>query len=266
MKGNEFGNLSEWFQEYVRSFYTDDDFIQQNIILKEEHSLRVVENAVLIAEAGKLDDEDLFLARTIALFHDIGRFEQIRKYRTFRDSDSENHANLGVRVLKEEKVLSNLPASEQKLILTAIGCHNMHILPDIPDKKTHLHSRIIRDADKLDIYKVFTDHFAIRAESPNSALDQEMPDTHGYSKVIIDDLMNNKIASMQDVRNYNDLNLTRLAWVFDMNTVKAMQLLRERGYIEKIIAVLPQSKEIDELHSHLENYIDNILENKTSGP
>jgi putative nucleotidyltransferase with HDIG domain len=260
MKENDFSAFKKWFHVYVSSFYTDDGFIQKNIILKEEHSIRVCDNATFIAKAEKLNDEDFYLARTIALFHDIGRFEQIKKYRTFRDSDSENHAMLGVKILKAERVLSCLPDHEQKIILAAIGHHNMYILPDSLDSRTLLHSKIIRDADKIDIYKVLIDYFSIKKDSPNPALDLELPNTSEYSPALVQDIFNNRIASTKDVRTCNDMNLTRLAWIFDMNFVETVRLIKERGYIEKIIATLPKNSEIMKLRIYLEGYMDLILD------
>jgi HD superfamily phosphodiesterase len=106
MKKEDFLNLKAWFKDYVRSFHSEDTLILQNVRLKEEHTSRVCENSSRIAISEKLDEEDYYLAVTIALLHDIGRFEQISKYKTFHDSESENHALLGVRVLRSAGVLS----------------------------------------------------------------------------------------------------------------------------------------------------------------
>ncbi|MEZ5335274.1 MAG: HD domain-containing protein [Methanolobus sp.] len=260
MKENDFLFFKEWFSKYVSDFYSDDEFVNENIRLKEEHSIRVCENASLIALAENLDDANIYLAKTIALFHDIGRFEQFRKYRTFRDSDSENHALLGVKVLREENVLSILPGSEQKIILAAIANHNKRILPDIADKEILFHSQIIRDADKLDIYKILTDYFEVRKKSPNPALELELPDTPGYSSDLVGELFENRVAVMKNIKTCNDMNLARLAWVFDMNFAETLRLVREQKYIDKFISTLPQTEEIKMLEKHLESVIDAILE------
>ncbi|ABE51930.1 HD domain-containing protein [Methanococcoides burtonii] len=262
MKEKEFLSFRDWFHRYVSSFYTDDDFIQQNVMLKEGHSVRVCDNASLITKAEKLADDDLYLAKTIALFHDIGRFEQINKYRTFRDTDSENHALLGVNILKTEEVISGLKDEEQKIILTAIRNHNVHILPSLPDRRTLLHCKIIRDADKLDIYKVLTDYFIVKADFPNPALDLGLPDSSEYSRDLLQDILNNRVASTKNVKTCNDMNLTRLSWIFDMNFIETIRLVRERDYIGKIVTALPQNYEIAEIRIYLEKYMNTILEGR----
>jgi putative nucleotidyltransferase with HDIG domain len=157
MKKEDFLNLRAWFQNYVRSFYSEDTFISQNVNLKEDHSIWVCENASMIAISEGMDEENYYLALAIALLHDIGRFEQISKYRTFNDRRSENHALLGVKILKSEGILAFVSPEEQEIILTAIQNHNLRNISAELDGKTLVHARLIRDADKLDIYKILDD-------------------------------------------------------------------------------------------------------------
>ena len=259
MDEESFNGLRSWFDTYVRSFYTNDNFIQQNITLKEEHSIRVCENAALIAASENVDEDDYYLAKTIALLHDVGRFEQISKYRTFKDSESENHAVLGVKVLKSANVLGSLPVDEQKIILLAIVNHNRFRIKGNFDKRTLFHAKLIRDADKLDIYKVLLDHYNIKHKIPNDALDLGLPDNPDYSPEIVKEILENKVASINHVRTCNDMNLTRLAWLFDMSFRETFRLVKKRGFIEKLIATLPENEEISSLHTHLSKYTDLVL-------
>ncbi|MDK2830864.1 MAG: hypothetical protein PWQ51_2157 [Methanolobus sp.] len=259
MDEEKFNELKTWFHNYVGSFYTDDSFIQLNVILKEEHSIRVCENASLIAASEKLDNNDYFLAKTIALLHDIGRFKQISKYRTFKDSDSENHAVLGVKVLKAEGILSNLPATEQKIILLAVVNHNRFRIKGNLDERTLLHAKLIRDADKLDIFKVLLEHHNQKDEIPNPALELGLPDKAEYSTVIVKELLQNKVASVSHVKTCNDMNLTRLAWLFDLNFRETFSLVKKHGFIDKLISTLPQNAEIEALRTHLNEYMDKML-------
>ncbi|SFM29532.1 HD domain-containing protein [Methanolobus profundi] len=259
MKKEDHLVFRNWFDEYVRSFYSDDPLVQQNIILKEEHSIRVCENASLIALSEKVDETNYSLAMTIALFHDIGRFEQFSKYRTFRDTESENHATLGVKVLKREGVLSNISREDRRTILLAIAEHNRFMITGNLDERTLFHAKLIRDADKLDIYKVLVDQ--VNSNTTNPALYLGFPDTEEYSPEIVQEILDNKVASVKHVRTCNDMNLTRLAWVFDINFVETMKLLRERKYIDDLIATLPENDEILSLHAHLNEYMASVLEN-----
>jgi putative nucleotidyltransferase with HDIG domain len=97
--------LKAWFSNYVRTFYDENPEVQQNIVLKEEHTLRVCSEIVAIGQDLELNQNELRLAEIIALLHDIGRFEQYRNYGTFSDSRSENHAELGVKIIEREDLL-----------------------------------------------------------------------------------------------------------------------------------------------------------------
>ena len=89
------------FSQYVKPY----DITNEKISLKIKHTFRTVEVARLIANDLKLAKEQALLAELISLLHDIGRFEQIRRYDTFRDIDSIDHADLGVEILfKEGKI------------------------------------------------------------------------------------------------------------------------------------------------------------------
>ena len=61
--------------------------------------------------------------------HDAGRFPQYRRWRTFRDSESDNHARLGLEVMREQQVLAHLSPDEQLLIEEAVRFHNLLALP-----------------------------------------------------------------------------------------------------------------------------------------
>ena len=97
--------LKARFGDYVRRFASDDPIVQENMDLKAEHTRRVCEAILDVGRSLRLSAEDLCLAETSALLHDIGRFEQYRCYRTFADYKSEDHAALGVKVIQTERAL-----------------------------------------------------------------------------------------------------------------------------------------------------------------
>ena len=88
----ELKDLKSWFAKYVMSFQHADPEIQQNITLKEDHTHRVCKAIVEIGVALGLHHDALRLAEAIALLHDIGRFEQFTRYRTFMDMRFKSHA------------------------------------------------------------------------------------------------------------------------------------------------------------------------------
>jgi uncharacterized protein (DUF1697 family) len=245
----------KWFLSYVNQFSSPDSFIQANIKLKIEHTARVCENILLLAKAEKLEEKNFMLAETIALFHDLGRFEQFVKYRTFNDLESENHALLGAKILEKTEILSLLSKEEQDLILKAIEYHNIMEIPSFAENSKGLlfYLKLIRDADKLDILKLLSEESLEKERSKTSALDFYLPDTPGFSRQIVRDILNNKMAKIGDVRNQNDIRLLRLSWVFDLNLPSAFAILKAQGYLNKIMSSLPETEEMGVIRKHLEN-------------
>lgn len=260
MKKEDLDFFRKWFFGYARQFSSPDTFIQENIDLKIEHTDRVCRNILSLAKSEKISENECMLAETIALFHDLGRFEQFTKYKTFRDSESENHAFLGVRILNREKTLSRLSKKEENLVLKAVEYHNRMEIPKNVEKKSKLYffCKLIRDADKIDILRIACEEYSEEGKRLNPALELYLPDTRGYSEPIVSEILNNRMAKIADMKNRNDVKLLRLSWVFDINFPATYSLLREYGYLETIMSSLPEIKETSLLRRHFENYLSSI--------
>lgn len=99
--------LKKWFHFYVKSYKSDDPERQRNLDLKEQHTRRVCREIKEIGKDLGLNEDERCLSEMIALFHDISRFEQYVRYNTFLDSRSLNHAEFGVKILREKGVLDS---------------------------------------------------------------------------------------------------------------------------------------------------------------
>ncbi len=249
----------EWVREYASRFYTDDEYVNMNVRLKEDHTRRVCENVISIGRELGLGDGALLLAETTALFHDIGRFEQFRIYRTFNDTFSENHALLSVRVLEDHGILKRLPREECDIVMRSVRYHNVHSLPRDEPPDILFHARLLRDADKLDIFFVVTDYYTKRHHAANPAVELDLPDVPEYSPRIIEDILNGRCTDGNNLQTYNDMKLFELSWVFDINFSPTLRRLRDNGYIDRIIDVLPDTEEIRLVRSHLLRHIDDVL-------
>ena len=118
-----------WFDDYVVGFYGDDEYVNANIKLKEDHSRRVCEEMRYLLDELALAGNQRRIADVIALLHDVGRFEQFIKYRTYNDIRSVNHCLLGLDILRREKVLDGVEDGERELIEKAIEYHGQRKLP-----------------------------------------------------------------------------------------------------------------------------------------
>lgn len=248
--------LKEWFDDYTRGFTYREEEMQRNNDIKVRHTHRVVEEILLIGREAGLTGDELRLARIIALFHDVGRFEQFRKYRTFSDKKSENHAELGVRILKEEEVLKELDPRNSNLVLCAISNHNKFRIPEETTPECNFFSGLIRDADKLDIWRVLIDHYYSANGRANHALVLELPETPGISGEVHRSLMKREVVRMEHVKNVNDIKLLQVGWIYDINFEPTFRHILERGYLEKLRNVLPETKETAEIFGEIDRFIE----------
>ena len=135
------------FESYLNGYDRENDRIKLKII----HTYGVVKQAEELAGRMHLSAEDTDLARLIALLHDIGRFEQLKRYDSF-EPGTMDHAAYGVKVLFDEGMIRRFLPDDKwdSIIYTAIAHHSDYELPEISDPQTLLHAKLIRDEDKLD--------------------------------------------------------------------------------------------------------------------
>ncbi|MBL7031894.1 MAG: HD domain-containing protein [Nitrospira sp.] len=251
--------FKNWFSEYTKSFYSSNEEDQRNIILKIEHTRNVRKNILQIAEGLSLSKDRMRLAETAALFHDIGRFPQYAEYKTFRDAISLSHGLLGKKTLIKEGVLERLPEDERELILKVVNFHGAFSIPTTFEGETVLFLKMLRDADKVDIFRVFLEYYESPPEERASATAFGVPDSPECSEIMLTNLHNREVASYMHIKTENDFKLMKLSWIYALNFDESIRMLQERGLIEKLISLLPQTDEIKAAMDVLRNYINERL-------
>lgn len=233
-------NLAIWFEEYVKGFISGNPESDINVELKKNHTTRVRDAIIDVGKSIALNEDNMSIAEACAILHDIGRFEQYRKYGTFSDSKSENHAALGVKIIREHDVLTEFPAECREIIIRSVGCHNMPAIPSgfNPDSIEFL--KLIRDADKIDILYVVTEYYMTSASGSNRVIELHLPDTETISDEVFQPLASGQIAQVQNLRSLNDFKLYQMGWVYDLNYRRSREIIRERQYLERLREALPK--------------------------
>jgi hypothetical protein len=249
-----------WFARFVRDHAAGSGQDQRNILVKEKHTEEVCANSGRIAAGLGLGPRDAALAEAVALFHDVGRFPQYLRYRTFEDSRSVNHAVLGAKVLLEGRVLGDLPGRERDVIVRAVTLHNVFSLPPTLDDEVRLQAQIVRDADKLDIWRIFTGLLEQNRSEWPSAVSLGLPDGPGCSREILDALMRREMVKLASLRTLNDFKLLQLAWIYDLNFAPSLAMVLERRVIDRLSASLAGDDRIarvlDDLREHVRRRLD----------
>ena len=230
---NDLTFFKQQFSDFCRSFHSANSEDQRNFDLKEEHTHHVSGNMVEIGRGLSLSANQMLLAETIGLFHDIGRFPQYAKYKTFRDSISVNHGLLGAETLIEKKMLHTLPADEREVIIQSVKFHNAFTVPKKEKDEIVFFIRLIRDADKLDIWRVFLEYYESPVESRASAVGLGLPDVPEYTEEVLANIFQEEIVSLSKIKTLNDFKLLQLSWVFDLNYKPSFRLLLEKGLFKQ---------------------------------
>jgi len=262
MNAEDLQFLQRWFSSYCSRFIMPVAEDQRNILLKQEHTHEVRRNAARIAHDLRLGAHAIARAEATALFHDVGRFPQYEQYKTFDDSLSTNHAALGARVLRRNKVLATLDKHDRDIIIRSVALHNVFSLPVKLDDETRLYAQLVRDADKLDILRVFIEYFEQDAQSRSGAVALGLPDTPGYSQKIVVCLRKGQMARKTMLKNQNDFKLLLITWIFDFNFTSSFHMLVERGLIAKLSETLPKTAEVAQAVDCIRDYADNKLQNR----
>ena len=256
MNKEQLAKFKTWFDKFVAGFYCDDEFVNANIKMKEDHTKRVCAEMIYLAERLKLEEHQRLLAETIALLHDVGRFPQFQKYRTYNDPHSVNHCLLALDVLKKENLLAPLADDEKQIIETAIRHHGEKQIPDNLAGDTLLLSKMIRDADKLDIYRVVTRAYIQHRDDPdNFKLEIEFPDTPGYTPAVLEAVLAGRLIEYKILRSWNDMKLCILGWVYDINFPAALERIKQRRYLEMIFDFLPDTTDSQKVRDKIFAYI-----------
>ncbi len=140
------------FQKYISHYDMDIPSIRLKVI----HTYKVMECSEYLCQQLHLSKEDTALASLIALLHDIGRFEQWMRFQSFADYKTIDHALFSSQLLFQDGLIREFIDDDcyDMIIQHAIEQHNRYQIEEGFDERTLLFIHLIRDADKLDNFRV----------------------------------------------------------------------------------------------------------------
>ncbi|MDL2306789.1 HD domain-containing protein [Desulfovibrio sp. OttesenSCG-928-C06] len=206
-------------------------------------------------------DRILLLA---ALYHDLGRFEQLKRYNTFRDADSINHAELGAQLLLELKsgnaprFMPGEPEKSRALVREAVLAHNRFALS--PEMEPHLAaiSHAVRDADKLDILRVMAAELA-PGKTPDPTVVLGLADEPDKcTQAVIDAVQESSQVKYSEMRYVNDFRLLLCSWLDNIAYPASLRILAKNGHLESIVDGLPHTPQTEELIHRVRERLNEI--------
>jgi len=250
---------TEWFNNYYGSFKELKDEHRRVFEIKKEHSLRVADIALFLTDKLEWTEEEKQIAFLVGVLHDVGRFSQMIEFDTFNVDKSVDHAENAVRILKEEKIFEDLKIENKELVFAAIFNHNKLKIQDGLTGQELLHAKLIRDADKLDIFRVLTDYYSKRNGSAEHALTWELPRGIVVSPAVAKEVLAGKMVSKKNIASEIDVKIMQLSWVYDLNFRPTFEYLMRNRYLENVYNSLPKNDLVIEIYRKIKVFTENKI-------
>lgn len=271
-------NVINAFAEYVRNYDPSDEKIK----LKIDHTYRVAGLCQRIAESLGLSEPDVDIAWLLGMLHDIGRFEQIRCFGTFNDVQSVDHAEFGADLLFKEGLIrkfaegyyeecelarSGNEEAEQiiknnehhnkdtGLIEMAIRQHNKYRVKEDLTERQRMFCDILRDADKVDIFKVNADipmeiiYDVTTEELKNGVITKEVLESFYKKETILKSVRRSAV----------DHIVGHISLLFELVYKESYRQAREQGYVYKLLDFKSDVPEVNAEFDDMRKYVDEFL-------
>lgn len=230
------------FAEYVRHYDAEDPQIRLKILHTYKVSELCEEIACDLFGMDKIQEKasvlkDIDLAWLIGMLHDIGRFEQVKRYHTLIDAESVSHAALGIGILFGEGMLTSFITAEPEdpdvgVIRAAIACHSDYRIPEGLDERTKVFCRILRDADKIDIFRVncetpLEDIYHISKEELMQA---------EVSEAVMDNFKQRQATPREIRKTPVDYVVGMISMAFELVYPVSRKIAARQGYLDRLLA------------------------------
>lgn len=271
-------NVINAFAEYVRNYDPSDEKIK----FKIDHTYRVAGLCQRIAESLGLSEPDVDIAWLLGMLHDIGRFEQIRRFGTFNDVQSVDHAEFGADLLFKEGLIrkfaegyyeecelarSGNEEAEQiiknnehhnkdtGLLEMAIRQHNKYRVKEDLTERQRMFCDILRDADKVDIFKVNADipmeiiYDVTTEELKNGIITKEVLESFYKKKTVLKSVRKSAV----------DHIVGHISLLFELVYKESYRQAKEQGYVYKLLDFKSDVPEVNAEFGDMRKYVDEFL-------
>ncbi|MDR2849136.1 MAG: HD domain-containing protein, partial [Verrucomicrobiota bacterium] len=210
----EFLNLlTQRYTAYVDTFRDASGALPDMLRLKLDHTRGVVADARRIMAGEDWDDASRVLGEACAWLHDAGRYSQFTEFGTFQDSKSIDHAKRGVQVIQEQGWLDGLPADERKRALASVVLHNRRAVPPTVAPQLARLTHLVRDADKLDIFRVMESAVRDGSLARNPEIAWGLQVAGAPSPEVVEAVRQGRSVSYAWIRTLSDFVLIQVGWL-----------------------------------------------------
>ncbi|CDC92324.1 hD domain [Roseburia sp. CAG:380] len=282
-------HIKKTFQEYTDRY----DSTNPKIKLKIDHTYRVADLCEQIAQSLELSAAEVDLAWLSGMLHDVGRFEQLRRYNTFSDAQFVDHARFAVELLYDDGLIADyvpeisttelvadartwrsmgganesptaqsedIPLSDiLQTLRIAIGEHSAYRIQKGLDERTRMFCQILRDADKVDIFRVICD--------------TPMEEVYGFQTK---DILRSAITPevMQAFYEHHavlrklkkcpaDYIVAHGSLTFELVYPESLRIAKEQGYLKQMMSFQSENPDTAEIFEDLRKDLNGYLEERS---
>lgn len=239
------------FKKYLENFDVKDE----GVAMKISHSYHVADLARKLGKRLELDEEELILSETLGLLHDIGRFVQYEKTKTYNDVKTNiDYGQVAIEYLFYEGHIKDfeIPEKYYKIIEKAIFNHNKLEIEKGLTEKELFFAKLLRDIDKMDIF---------RQEATST---QEWVYDTCLSEDIKKAFYKHHLINNQKIKNSSDYMVSQIAYAFDINFKESYELLNETDNLELFLSVIEVKKGYEEEFECIKKEVRKYLEERIS--
>jgi len=201
--------------------------------LKLTHTMHVVKDSKLIMQGEKWNKESTPIGEVSALLHDIGRFSQFNEFGTFRDAESVDHAQRGIEIISRANILEGVSLRESQQIENAISWHNKKLLPQQMDKDNAKLAYLVRDADKLDIFRVIESAVEDGSIENTPELSWGLDIRGTPNPEVVEAVIKGEPVDYAKIHSLSDFILIHLGWIISgFHNKTALRIARDRKVVD----------------------------------
>ncbi len=245
------------FQEYTGHY----DITDEKVRLKIDHTYRVCALCEQIAAQSGFDEDEIRLSWLTGLLHDVGRFEQLRRYGTFIDAQSIDHAEFGADILfREGKIRDYVEdASEDELLEKAVRCHSAYRVPEDYTPREKRFADLLRDADKIDIVKV---NVIVPIEEIYNVTTYDL--THcSVTEEVLQAFYEEHCILRNLKRTPVDNVVGHISLVYELVYPVSCQLVQKQGYLHRLMDFHSELPKTNEQFAKIREKMEQYLRRKT---
>lgn len=256
MTAEQLQKIRDWVLSFVHGFKPSGAPLAPGLALKLEHTRRVAANARDIARDLRWSSADIHLAEALGWLHDVGRFAQFAEFGHFHDATSFNHGFRGADIACEAGMLAELSEENRDCLLAGIRHHNAKTIPaDTLD--THLpFLKLIRDADKLDIFRVVAEGLARNGFRELADMWPHINLEGPVNPRLLRDIRSHRHGDIVHVKSLADFLLLEASWIYDLHCAPIRERVRRNQVLNVLAVHLPDDPDTRDVLGEIRRFLN----------